>query len=295
MHASSEEGKRKRGQLNGTQRQIMSINASTILGIVRENDGLNISEISRLFPKKREEFLHSSDVTISPELQRKLPPVSKGDHRKTVRKHLNRMLVHGQVRLLAGRYYPREYSESKKLVELVNRTMSSVEPQNWSFPLAEDVAICRSYVAPARYRNRFDDFFAPQQWEFKNSLFFLGQLLEDALGKGHLSTEFYNPADNSLNLRLLRDGWKVHFENTTLLISTFAISPSKLLELIQTADGQRWTKELLAVNGVRILAKGRKRLAETRAMERKLKKIQALIAKRMTPSAADESGKEKSD
>jgi hypothetical protein len=80
-----------------------------------------------------------------------------------------------------------------------------------------------------------------------------------------------------------------------LLISTFAINPSKLLELIETPDGRRWTKELLSVNGVRILAKGRKRLAETLSMERKLKRIQELIAKRMTPGTADESGKEKSD
>ena len=277
MPTTNPEGKRRRGQLNGTQSQILSIYGSAIMGIVAENPGLNISEISRMLPKKREQVLRS--LTISPQLQRKLPRPGRGDLRKTVRKHLTRMLAHGQVRLISGRYYPREPSESKELIRSVDQTLSSVEPQNWSFPMAEDVAVYRTYVAPASNRFRFDAFFADHGSEFKNSLFFLQRILEDAIGSGHLSTKFYDLATNSLNMRLLREGWNAHFADTKLLIWAFAINQSKFLEFIETPSGKQWVMELLAANGERILARGRKRLVETRAMARKLKKIQAVIAK----------------
>jgi hypothetical protein len=48
---------------------------------------------------------------------------------------------------------------------------------------------------------------------------------------------------------------------------------------LETNFHQKFLKEKLATNWNKILARGKKRLAQTRAMERKLKKIQALQAK----------------
>jgi hypothetical protein len=233
-----------------------------------------------MLPKKREEVLQSQDVTISPELRMRLSIIGKGDLRKTVRKHLVRMCAYGYARLINGRYYPRESPASKELIEMVSETISTVAPQDWSFPLAEDVAIYRTYVnPPAPDPHRFDAFFADAESEFKNGLFSFESLLVDAIGTGHLSGKFYDAARNSLNMKLLRDGWNKHFNPTKVLIWTFVINPSKFLELIQTPKGQQWTKEMLAANWERILAGGKKRLAETRAMDRKMKKFQLLREK----------------
>jgi len=251
----------------------MSINWSAILEIVRENRGLNLSEISRLLPKKREQILESRDVTVSPQLKKKLL-AGKIDLRKTVRKHLNRMYVEGYVSLVNGRYYARETPESKELIRSVNGTLSKVEPQTWSYPLAEDVAIFRAYVDPTPADpHRFDAFFADAESEFRKGLFSLEWLLVDAIGTGDLSARFYDASRKSLNMRLLMEGWDAHFDPTKVLAWTFAIDPSKLLELIRTPRGQQWTKGILEANWERILARGKKRLAETKAMKRKMRKV----------------------
>jgi hypothetical protein len=60
-----------------------------------------------------------------------------------------------------------------------------------------------------------------------------------------------------------------------LLVWTFAIAPSRLLTYLDTKSGQDKVIKLLEEDGDDILAAGRKRLKETRWMQRKLKKLEA--------------------
>lgn len=283
MSIKNHEGKRRRGHVNGTQTAIYSIYDYAIRKVLFEDPtGLNVSQIARMLPKKLEEVTQSRDFTLSPEMKAKLSTTGKEDLRKTVRKHLTRLYVEGYVRLTDGRFRLRETPESKEFIQSVNKTISSVEPKNWSFPLAEDVAIYRTYLdPPTPDPYRLDGFFADELVEFKNTLFFFERLLVDAIGSSHLKPRFYDASKKTLNMRLLRNGWVSHFGGTNVMIWLFAIDPMKFLELVETPRGQLWAKELLKGEGFwdRVLAKGRRRLNETRALQRKVRKIQALREK----------------
>jgi hypothetical protein len=76
---------------------------------------------------------------------------------------------------------------------------------------------------------------------------------------------------------LLRNGWEKHFGGTKAMIWLLAINPMKLLELVETPNGKQWMRQLFEREGYwdRVIAKGKRRLAETRAMQRKAKRVEA--------------------
>jgi hypothetical protein len=287
MTTDTSGGKRRRGQVNGTQSLIYSIYRSAIRNILElEPSGLNVSQITSRVPEMRNRLVKQPDFKLTPEQLRKLPDEATSD-RKVIRKHLLQMWAMGQVRYVDGMYYPivREEPEikelrhalylplappmSKALIEMTNETLSAVEPQDWRFPLLENGAIFRTYVNPAKFRNRFDDFFGKFLQDFKNDIFFLDELLEHAIAGG-LSPKFYNPTTGSVNMRLLREGWERYFEDTKAMVWVYAINPREFLHFIETY-GQAYVKER---NWDKILARGRKRRADIRAMERTKRKIE---------------------
>jgi len=304
MPARSPEGKRRRGQVNGTQSLKYSIYHSTILRILeQEPSGLNVSQVRSRLPGILEWTVKHLNLTTE---QLEKVPIPAASDRKTVRKHLVDMLALGQVRLIDGLYYPvlRESPESKELrhamhlpleprlskdlIELANETMSNIEPQNWIFPPLENAVICRTYVNradPKKSRYTFDDFFGKHIQDFKDELFYLGQILEHAIGSDCLSPRFYKPASGSLNMKVLKDGWNRYFEDTRALAWTFAINPKELLRFVET-NGRRNVEEILAANWDEIVDRGRKRRTQMRAMDRKLKRIQAQLAKQAGSDAA---------
>ncbi len=302
MAFDTSRGKRRRGQVNGTQSLIYSIYHSAIRGILEEEpSGLNVSQIASRLPRMRDRILKHPDIHLTSEQSEKLPKEATSD-RKTVRKHLYEMLALTTVRCIDGLYYPVVREEpwskelrhglylplepplSKELVKLNDDTLDNVEPQNWSFPPLENAAIFRTYVNPAKFRNRFDDFFGEHLQDFKTSLFFLDNILEHAIGNG-LSPQFYNPTTGRINMRKLREGWARYFEDTKVIVWTYTINPRELFHFIETG-GQDYLKARLAAKWDVILTRGRKRLAERRAMQRKVKKIQGLIAKKTSESSA---------
>jgi hypothetical protein len=302
MGTDTSDGKRRRGQVNGIQRLKYTIYHSAIRKTLEQDpSGLNVSKIASTLPGTLEWAL--KQLNLTPEQLEKVPIPAASD-RKTVRKHLVDMLTLGQARLIDGLYYPipPESSESKKLrhalhlppepplskdlIELANVTMSNVEPQNWVFPPLENAVICRTYVNradPEESRYRFDDFFGKHIQDFKDDLFFLDQILEHAIGSGCLSPKFYKPASGSLNMRVLKDGWNCYFEDARALAWTFVINPREFLHFVET-NGRRYVEEMLAANWEEIVTRGRKRRTEKRAMDRKLKRIQALTDKRASES-----------
>ncbi len=273
MPAENRAGKRRRGYLNGIQNQIVSIHMSTILTILSREHGLNISQIATRFPRTRTEIVKAS--VISPELEKKLPTGENPDNlRKTVRKHLIQMLSFGQVKLADGKYYLVDRKESD-LVKMVDQVYTTIKPQNWSYLAAEDSAICRTYVKPQAQHYDFDGFFGDHLSDFQRSIFHLDRILIDAIGKGHLSPRFYDPISRKLSLAQLELGWNTHFKDTELLVWTFALSPSRLIRFLESEVGEQMMRSMLEKNGEEILARGRKRLSETRWLQRKMKRFQA--------------------
>src|SRR5208282_4858621 len=88
-------GKRKRGQINGTQSLIHKINDSAIREILDKNpSGLNISQIAARLPAMRDQIVKGLTLTEKQLKQLKnLSGSGKGDSRKTVRKHIVKMLT----------------------------------------------------------------------------------------------------------------------------------------------------------------------------------------------------------
>jgi hypothetical protein len=76
-------------------------------------------------------------------------------------------------------------------------------------------------------------------------------------------------------MKVLRDGWNDYFQDTKVRVWTYVINPRELLHFIENS-GQKHVKDMLALNWDNIVARGMKRRAEKRAMDRKLKRIQAL-------------------
>jgi hypothetical protein len=244
---------------------------------VNKNSGLNLSEIAREFQNNLKQYLPD----FSSEFKEKLLPVGQGDIRKTVRKHLVNLLSMGRIRWIDGYYCPREAPDdevSRELIELVDGTISGdIKPTNWRFPVADNAAIFRTYVNPPPLDPfRYDDFFGDQLRDFRDDLFFLDEILERAIGSGKLSPKFYNSTNGSLNIRMLRKGWASYFQDTKALVWMYAISPTYLRIFLETNFRRKYLKERLAANWDKILVRAQKRLIETRAMERRLKKIQAL-------------------
>jgi hypothetical protein len=264
--------RRRRGHLNGVQMQILSIHMSTIQTILTREPGLNISQIAARFSKTRAEM--ATAWPLSPELRGKLPTSENPDNlRKTVRKHLIQMLSFGKVKLVNGKYYPIERKESD-LVGFVEHVYDEIKPQNWSYPAAEDCAICRTYVDPQFQYYDFDSFFGDHLSDFQHSIFYLDRILVDAIGRGSLSPKFYDPVTSKLSPSILKNGLTTHFKDTRLLVWTFAISPKRLLTFLEGNIGRGLLTDMLRKDGEEVLARGKRRLAERRAMERKRRKVE---------------------
>lgn len=291
---TADTGRRKgRRGINGTQTLIFSIYRSAIQNILElEPSGLNVSQITSRVPQMRDRLLKQPNFKLTAEQLRKLPDATTSD-RKVVRRHLLQMWAMGKVRYVDGLYYPivreepdiKELSHglylplqppmAKELIESANETLSNVQPQEWRFPLLENAAIFRTYVNPAKFRNRFDDFFGEHLKDFKNNMFYLDQILERALAAG-LSPKFYNRTTGSINMRLLREGWARYFEDTKTMVWAYAINPAEFLRFIETT-GQEYMKKRLAANWDNILARGKKRRKQMQAMERKKRKIEEQV------------------
>lgn len=294
-------GKRRRGHFNGFQIQRASAYETAILRIVNENPGLNLSEIARELQRDRDWSRYLPD--FSPEFRKGLPPVGKADIRRTVRKHLVN-LSRGRIRWDDRRYYPRALDEevSNELIELVDWTIlqcypiqtisTDMKPTNWTFPVAENAAIFRTYVNPAPRSDpyAFEDFFDPQIKEFQY-LFFLNQILVRAIGSGKLRPNFYDPTNNSLNVGMLRKGWADYFQDTKVLVGMYAINPTNLRIFLEKNIERDFLKKRLADEWHDILTRARQRRAQIQAMKPRLKKAQAQQeSSRARNSAGSQSG-----
>jgi hypothetical protein len=274
-------GKRKRGQLNGIQRQVWDVHDSIVKMILGGQPGLTVSEIARRFPDVRGEVLQSRNWRISQELRNRLSASEDPDNlRKTVRKHLVKMLDDESAKVAAGKYYLIDQAEQSVLVGLTHRVQFTIQPQNWQFLAANDCALFQTYVDPQKQRYDFDGFFLDSLSDFQRSLAYLDRILVDAIGQHRLSAGFWDQATRKVNVAELHRGLLSYFDGTRLLIGTWVISPSRLISYLETDVGEDKVAALMQDKGGDILAAGRKRLRETRWTQRKLRSTQPKVDSR---------------
>jgi hypothetical protein len=189
--------------------------------------------------------------------------------RITVSEHLEYLVKFHYASKIGRLYFVSEPVVSITLSEEANRLFSHDPYQDVGYLAAPDVSLFRSYVTrsnstntsdenkPQDYRftvpYKFDEFFNSQYRQFLQSLFHLDQMVEEAIAKGHMSEEVYDPARASirrLNVDLLTKGLREYFADAKLLAWVCVLDPSKLLEYLQTEGGkeaaawvisQRWS------------------------------------------------------
>jgi hypothetical protein len=262
--------RRRRGLTDEYQRWLYSINWAAILDVVRSNPGLNIRQIAerlvetreRIFAEEKEQqaklpqALEKFKIDLS---KRKLP--KSRDSRKTVRKHLHKMLSMGLVTRIGLRHYTQEKRQSTELTQSVDDLLKTGTAFNWSYPLAHNVAIYRIAIDPEKNRHRFDDFTNSLAPMFTETLFFLNYIVQDAIGSGYVSERGYNERTGSISFNILTDGLNKYFADTELCAITFAFSPPKLVEFLRTPIGQDLAKKLLASTWTEIMFEAKKKQA----------------------------------
>jgi len=278
--------KRKKGRSDPYQLWIHSLYHAAVRQVIEEHPGLNVKQISALLPASREKILESlrghrslSKSTRTREIDlNRVPPAGIGESRITVRKHLNQMLASGEIKKVRRVFYARKSVESTGLIRALNELLVKGTPQDWTFPVAQNVAVYRTIVDPPKTRDRFDDFFDAQIPKFAKSLFCLDQIIEHAIGSNKLSPEFYDRQKDELDMKKLKKGWARYFGNTRLFVLAYAISPPKFLKFLRTDEGQSLAKRMLARNWESIVTEGRKERDENQRLKRQLRRIQTELS-----------------
>jgi hypothetical protein len=261
---------RARGITDPYQSWVESLNRDAVRNIIENEPGLNLSEIAQRLPRMREALLAQEVEQESrlpaalkeslPKFKRRLP--KPGDARKTARKHAYQMLSMGRVEKIRRGYYrlPPESRVPTKLTQSVNELLTHGTPSDWNFPIARDAAIYRIFVNPPRYHDHFAGLLSSLIPRFTHSIFFLDEILEDAIGSGYMSVGVYDHGKKSINLEQLRKGWNDYFEDTKLIVIAFAIDPPRLLEFVQSPIGRGLTTNMLANSWPSIEKSATKRL-----------------------------------
>lgn len=267
--------RRRPGVIDPNQMLLRYIYRNAVRRIVESNpSGLNIKQIAERLPEARTEIVNEiisrpPPVPVQWHIEN-LPQVGKS--RKTVRKYLNELMKSTIVKKVGILYYPNKPTSSARFKDLIDTLLTSDNHQDWTF--APDVAIYRTYIDPREYRNRIDDFFNSHIPRFANSLYFLDQIVEDAIGSGQLSERVLIPTKKSINMQLLKEGWSRYFGATKLFILAYAVSPPELLKFLETEEGSKLAEEILADRWDDILrgAERKRRLLERTARTIQLRK-----------------------
>ena len=279
-------GKRKPGKADPYQLWVGWIYRQAIRRIVNQHEGLNITEIAARLPKSREDVLQSirslrNAESSYPLMNRSLPRLGRGNARDTARKHLTEMLADGEVQKVGIKFYLRKPIESKKLTKSVGDLISKGPHRDWSFQTAQGAAIYRTIVDPHDKRHRLDGFLDGQVQRIAETVFYLDEILEQAIATGDLAEETYTPSTGTINMKLLRRGWRRYFGNTKLLALLFVFSPPKFLKFLGTPVGQDLAERMLSKYWDSILARGRQGLSTKQKLESHRKSVKNLSNVRM--------------
>ena len=220
--------------LDAYQRWVNQGYRDLIFYVIQNNPGFNVSQITERVFETRDEWLglpgHHAE-TASRTFPKGKPT------RKTIRKHLQEMLELGKIvqvsdgYVSASMYIP---EASAELNERVRKLLSSQDPEKWNFTHAGDVAACYISSDPALSHQRFQDLFTLQPARFRNSSFWLDDILREAIIDKHLSNRAYSKEANLIDTKMVRKGWSKYFGDCELFVFSIAISPPKFLKFLTT-------------------------------------------------------------
>lgn len=227
----------KRGRpLNGHQTWLDQTYRDMVAYIVRNNPWLNINQITEQL------------IEIKPKWMEMTSKHRKGNQRdlrkgtptrKTVRKHLRQMLDAGEVLSVGGLFVlPGDYAnkEAPGLNRSVRRILSKGLCESWNFGYAGSVAGCYIFSQPELSHQGFQDLLNIESEQFRDSLFWLDEILRYAISVGKLSPRTYS--NNKIDMALLREGWAKCFGKARLFVFAIAISPPRFLEFLTTDPGK---------------------------------------------------------
>jgi hypothetical protein len=179
--------------------------------------------------------------------------------RKTVRKHLGRMLLEGKVWNIRFRYILMEdvYGKSYELDSLVRKVLCQNAMEDVNYAFVHNTAGCYLTTQPALPSELVVATALHQQEavRFARELFWLEELVILALRHGRLSRKALSK--KGIDFTLLSRGLKRSFGNTELILLTFALNPPELLNFLETPSGQALAKKSLEEKRDDILRKAR--------------------------------------
>lgn len=182
---------------------------------------------------------------------RKLP--EGGPTRKTVSLHLNALKASGQVVEIGGRFasaYDYVISESKPLAKSVKRLFKKAMFDQWSFIPAAGAAGLFTLAEPDPHQLAVQDLKGLLQERFKDNLFWLGDILRDAILMRRMRPELYSKG--VVDFDALKDGWKRYFGNTQVYVLASAINPTEFLQYLVSHPGRVLLDQWLKNNWGRI-------------------------------------------
>ena len=239
--------KKRKGELalDRHQKWVQETNRDLVDYVVRDNPWLNINQITDQVAEVRERWLQTTKAHRK-NGDRQLP---KGrPTRKTVSNHLKALMSEGRIAEIGGRFasaYDYVASESKALAKSVKRLFRKAVFDQWSFIPAARVAGFFTLADPDPDRPEIQDLKALQQERFKNNLFWLDDILRDAICTRKMSPKIYS--NGVVNVDLLQDGWRKFFGNTRVYLLASAINPREFLGFLVTHPGRvlldQWLKD----------------------------------------------------
>jgi hypothetical protein len=204
--------------------------------IVRNNPWLNINQMTERLIELKPKW---KEMTTKYRKQNEGELPKGKPTRKTVRKHIRQMLTAGEVLSVGGLFVsPGDYvnKESSDLNRSLRRTLSKGLCESRNFGYAGSVAGCYIFSQPAFSHQGFQDLFNIESEQFKESFFWLDEILRYAISIGKISPRTYSR--NEIDMALLRQGWGECFGKTKLFVFAIAISPPKFLEFLMTNPGK---------------------------------------------------------
>ena len=207
-----------------------------IYHIVHTYPGSNILQITEKLLEIRKDWISRVGYKV-PKVDWTLP---KGKPtRKTVSKHLAELITEEHIALVGGGYVSTSHYVKKHAAELndsVIRLLKSGRFQVWNPMYAPAAAASYFMTKPINRSWIVQDFLHLLNEPFKNSLFWLDEILRHEISYGNLSPNAFSKTQ--LNAELISAAWRKHFGKTKLVVVAFAINPKEFLNFITSSPGR---------------------------------------------------------
>jgi len=236
--------------LDPHQKWVQDIYRDLVDYVVREHPGLNINQITDVVIAERENWFKRIKQS-PPDENRRLP--LGAPTRKTVSRHLKMLEAKSRVVEIGGQYlsaFDYVAKHSKALSGQVKRLLKNKSFDTWSFLPAGRVAGLFTFTSPTPYHSGVADLKMLQQERFADSLFWIDDILRDAILTKKMSPKVYS--NGLINMNLLKAGWEGFFGDTNLIIFAFAINLPEFLQFLTETRGRALLSSRLENNWERL-------------------------------------------